>query len=115
MALLAVILCVNLTACSDDDDEDGDKIWTLVELVGTKWHGTDPDGYIVDVTVKTASTVEVAVSGYGYEGTSTHSFSYDETSGTFTFVYDGVDCAGRIRGNSMSVSLDGYTMNLTRR
>lgn len=113
MALLAVILCVNTTACSDDNDENS-SIPTLVDLVGSVWSGTDPEGYNVEVTIESATTISVAVSGNGYEGESTHTFTYDEETGIARFTYDGVDCVASISGNSMTVNMGEYKMNMKR-
>ncbi len=113
MALVAMVLCVGLASCSDDD-EDGDTIPTLTELVGSVWNGTTPDGYNVKVTIESATTVNVVVSGNGYNDDSTHNYNYDEKAGTVTFEYDGVDCVGSIRRNSMVINLGEYKIKFKR-
>lgn len=57
MALIAMVLCVGLASCSDDD-EDGDKIYTNEELVGTSWRGTFEGA---SITVKFESVTNVSI------------------------------------------------------
>ena len=48
MDLLAVFVCVNFAACSDDDGTPQ----PLADLVGTVWAGTNPfTGYGVEVSI----------------------------------------------------------------
>lgn len=58
MALLAVFVCVNFAACSDDDDTPQ----PLADLVGTVWAGTSPfTGYGVEVSISGGSKCVVTV------------------------------------------------------
>ncbi len=113
MALLAVVLCFNLASCSDDDDDDN-SIPTLTELVGSVWEGSTDNGFNVEVTIETATQVRVVVTGKGVNDDSTHSFTYDEETGTARFQYDGTDCVASIKGNSMTVNLGTFKANLRR-
>ena len=112
MALLAVVLCVNFAACSDDDEDAA----LPSSLAGTEWTGTDPYGYVVNVTVG-ATTCEIDVNkpdGSDYY-TRTGSYTYDPSTGSITAEYDGDIIKAQLKGNTITVHYDDYVFTLKKR
>ena len=115
MALLAVVLCVNLAACSDDDDEPQ----TPTNLIGSVWVGTNPNtGFEVEVSIKNDTKCVVSV----YKPNSTDlydqeecAYLYSETTGAFSCVYDGYTITGKIEGNRMELTDKYGTYTLTKK
>lgn len=111
MALLAIVLCVNFSACSDDDEDSLPS-----SIAGTEWTGNDPYGYIINVTVGT-STCEIEVNkpdGSNYY-TGTSSYTYDPSTGWITAEYGSTPIRGQVKGNTMTVSYDDYTITLKKK
>lgn len=111
MALLAVVLCVNFAACSDDDEDSLPS-----SIAGTEWTGTDPYDYVINVTVGT-STCEIEVNkpdGSNYY-TGTSSYTYDPSTGWITAEYGSTPIRGQIKGDTMTVSYDDYTIILKKK
>ena len=115
MALLAVFVCVNFAACSDDDDAPQ----PLADLVGTVWAGTSPfTGYGVEVSVGGGSKCVVKV----YKPNSSEvydreecGYTYDESTGAFTCGYSGYTITGWVSGNTMTFTDEYGTYTLTRK
>ena len=115
MALLAVVLCVNFAACSDDDDEPQ----TPSNLIGTVWVGTNPNtGFEVEVNIKNDTKCVVTV----YKPNSTDlydqeecAYLYSETTGAFSCEYDGYTITGKIEGNRMELTDKYGTYTLTKK
>ena len=115
MALLAVVLCVNFAACSDDDDEPQ----TPSNLIGTAWVGTNPNtGFEVEVSIKNDTKCVVTV----YKPNSTDlydqeecAYLYSETTGAFSCEYDGYTITGKIEGNRMELTDKYGTYTLTKK
>ena len=115
MALLAVVLCVNFAACSDDDDEPQ----TPSNLIGTVWVGTNPNtGFEVEVSIKNDTKCVVTV----YKPNSTVlydqeecAYLYSETTGAFSCEYDGYTITGKIEGNRMELTDKYGTYTLTKK
>ena len=115
MALLAVVLCVNFAACSDDDDEPQ----TPSNLIGTVWVGTNPNtGFEVEVSIKNDTKCVVTV----YKPNSTDlydqeecAYLYSETTGAFSCEYDGYTITGKIEGNRMELTDKYGTYTLTKK
>lgn len=115
MALLAVVLCVNFAACSDDDDEPQ----TPSNLIGTVWIGTNPNtGFEVEVSIKNDTKCIVSV----YKPNSTDlydqeecAYLYSETTGAFSCEYDGYTITGKIDGNRMELTDKYGTYTLTKK
>lgn len=104
MALLALVLCVNFTACSDDDDEPE----TVTDLIGTTWSGTNPyTDFGVEVYIKDGSKCVITV--YRPDSKDVYdkeecSYVYDETTGVFSCRYDSYTITGKVEGNSMTLT-----------
>lgn len=104
MALLTIVMCINLTACSDDDDGPG----TPADLIGTVWTGTNPHtGFEVEVSIKNDSKCVITI----YRPNSTDlydqeecAYLYSETTGVFSCEYDHFTITGQIKGNSMKLT-----------
>lgn len=115
MALLAVVLCVNFAACSDDDDEPQ----TPSNLIGTVWVGTNPNtGFEVEISIKNDTKCVVTV----YKPNSTDlydqeecAYLYSETTGAFSCEYDGYTITGKIEGNRMELTDKYGTYTLTKK
>lgn len=115
MALLAIVLCVNFAACSDDDDEPQ----TPSNLIGTVWIGTNPNtGFEVEVSIKNDTKCIVSV----YKPNSTDlydqeecAYLYSETTGAFSCEYDGYTITGKIDGNRMELTDKYGTYTLTKK
>lgn len=115
MALLAVVLCVNFAACSDDDDEPQ----TPSNLIGTVWVGTNPNtGFEVEVSIKNDTKCIVSV----YKPNSTDLYDQEEcaylysvTTGAFSCEYDGYTITGKIEGNRMELTDKYGTYTLTKK
>ena len=115
MALLAVVLCVNFAACSDDDDEPQ----TPSNLIGTVWVGTNPNtGFEVEVSIKNDTKCVVTV----YKPNSTDlydqeecAYLYSETTSAFSCEYDGYTITGKIEGNRMELTDKYGTYTLTKK
>ena len=115
MALLAVVLCVNFAACSDDDDEPQ----TPSNHIGTVWVGTNPNtGFEVEVSIKNDTKCVVTV----YKPNSTDlydqeecAYLYSETTGAFSCEYDGYTITGKIEGNRMELTDKYGTYTLTKK
>lgn len=113
MALLAVVMCVNFIACSDDDDDNNSL---PNSLAGTEWTGTDPYDYIINVTVGT-STCKIDVKapdGSDYY-TDTSSYTYDPSTGWVTAEYGSTPVSGQVKGNTITVSYEDYTITLRKK
>lgn len=114
MALLAVVLCVNFVACSDDDEPQ-----TTANLIGTVWVGTNPNTrFEVEVNIKNDSKCVITV----YEPNSTDlydqeecAYLYSETTSTFSCEYDGFTITGKIEGNTMKFTDKYGTYTLTKK
>lgn len=114
MALLAVVLCVNFTACSDDDEPQ-----TTSNLIGTVWAGTNPHtGFGVEVSIKNGTKCVITV----YEPNSTDlydqeecSYLYSEATGAFSCEYDSFTITGKIEGNTMKLTDKYGTYTLTKK
>lgn len=111
MTLLATILSMNFIACSDDK-----KTPFPNSIAGTKWSGTDPYDYIIDVVFGT-STCKIKVqkpdgSDY-YDGTS--SYTYDPSTGWITAEYGSTQVDGQVKDNIMTVDYDDYTITLKKK
>lgn len=114
MALLAVVLCVNFAACSDDDEPQ-----TTSNLIGTVWVGTNPNtGFEVEVNIKNDSKCVITV----YEPNSTElydqeecAYLYSETTGVFSCEYDGFKITGQIEGSTMKLTDKYGTYTLTKK
>ena len=115
MALLAVVLCVNFAACSDDDDEPQ----TPSNLIGTVWVGTNPNtGFEVEVSIK--NDTKCIVSVYRPNSTDLYdqeecAYLYSETTGAFSCEYDGYTITGKIDGNRMELTDKYGTYTLTKK
>lgn len=115
MALLAVVLCMNFAACSDDDDEPQ----TPSNLIGTVWVGTNPNtGFEVEVSIKNDTKCIVSV----YKPNSTDLYDQEEcaylysvTTGAFSCEYDGYTITGKIEGNRMELTDKYGTYTLTKK
>ena len=115
MALLAIVLCVNFAACSDDDDEPQ----TPSNLIGTVWVGTNPNtGFEVEVSIK--NDTKCIVSVYRPNSTDLYdqeecAYLYSETTGAFSCEYDGYTITGKIEGNRMELTDKYGTYTLTKK
>lgn len=115
MALLAIVLCVNFAACSDDDDEPQ----TPSNLIGTVWVGTNPNtGFEVEVSIK--NDTKCIVSVYRPNSTDLYdqeecAYLYSETTGAFSCEYDGYTITGKIDGNRMELTDKYSTYTLTKK
>ena len=115
MALLAIVLCVNFAACSDDDDEPQ----TPSNLIGTVWVGTNPNtGFEVEVSIK--NDTKCLVSVYRPNSTDLYdqeecAYLYSETTGAFSCEYDGYTITGKIEGNRMELTDKYGTYTLTKK
>lgn len=111
MALLAVIMCVNFAACSDDNDDSLPS-----SIAGTEWSGKDPYDYIINVTIGTSTCkIEVKMpdgSDY-YSGTS--SYTYDPSTGWITAEYGSTQVSGQVKGDTMIIDYDDYTITLKKK
>lgn len=120
--LFAIILCVGISACSDDDDEDT-SIPSAVSLIGTDWAGVN--GVQCDVKVHIGNSSSCMVTVYYPNSTSVYNrqecaYTYNETTGRFVIIYsDGneyknYEMQGYIKGNTLTVS-DKYSTYTLRR
>ena len=60
--LMMVVLCLNFSACGDDDDKgDPSNYLTAEELVNTTWTGSNAkqDAYVIKLTSKTDLTLNI--------------------------------------------------------
>jgi uncharacterized lipoprotein YehR (DUF1307 family) len=60
--LMMVVLCLNFSACGDDDDKDApSNYFTAEELVNTTWVGSNAkqDAYVIKLTSKTDLTLNI--------------------------------------------------------
>lgn len=111
---MAVVLCVGLAACSDDDDEQ-----TVSDLIGTVWVGTNPNtGFEVEVSIKDESKCVITV----YRPGSTDlydqeecAYLYSEATGAFSCEYDSFTITGKISGNTMRLTDKYGTYTLTKK
>lgn len=113
MALLAMILCVNFAACSDDDEPQATS-----KFIGTVWRGTNPiTEFVVEVSV--TSNTKCIVTAYQPDGTTLYdrqecAYIYKETTGEFSCAYDGYTITGKIEGNTMELTDKFGTYTLTK-
>ena len=113
MALIAMVLCVGLASCSDDD-EDGDKIYTNEELVGTSWRGTF-EGASITVKFESVTNVSIRAEFEGQMVSYDSSYTYDKTTGEFETTYGVDELTGRIKGKTMTFVLWDKKGTLTKR
>ena len=114
MALVAMVLCVGLASCSDDDEEDGDKIYTNEELVGTSWRGTF-EGASITVKFESVTNVSIRAEFEGQTVSYDSNYTYDETTGEFETTYGVDELTGRIKGKTMTFVLWDKKGTLTKR
>ena len=82
MALIAVLMYVNFSSCSSDDDEDGTK--TYAELIIGTWNLVDED-YNGSLTFRTDGT------GTATEDSWSDPFTWKLSNSTITFTMDNED------------------------
>lgn len=114
MALVAMVLCVGIASCSDDDDEDNDKIPTKSELLDTSWRGTF-EGASVTVTFKSATELDIVAVFDGQTQNFTSNYTYDEITGEFATTYGVDNLTGYIKGKTITFTLWGKTGTLKKR
>ncbi len=114
MALFAMVLCVGIASCSDDDDEDSDKIPTNAELVNTSWRGTF-DGASVTVTFESTTELDIVAVFDGQTEHFTSTYTYDEVTGEFATTYGVDNITGYIKGNTITYTLWGETGTLKKK
>lgn len=115
--LLMVVLCLNFAACSDDD-ENPSSYPTADELVGTTWAGKneDKDAYEIKITSKTDLVLNItSESGEKYVDNETLKYQYDAEDGQFSSNYDGMSITGSITKTTMSFTIEGEKITLTKK
>lgn len=118
--LMMVVLCLNFSACgNDDDDKDNPSTYfTAEELVNTTWTGSNAkqDAYVIKPTSKTDLTLKItSKSGTVYVDNAALKYEYNAENGNFTSNYDGASIAGQITKTSMTFSLDGEKITLNKK
>ena len=116
--LLMVVLCLNFAACSDDDDNNPSPYPTAEELVGTTWSGTnaDNDVYEIKLTSTTLLTLNItSEDGEKYVDNETLKYEYNAENGKFSSNYEGQTISGDITKTSMSFTLQGEKITLTKK
>ena len=123
MAALAIMLCVNLVACSDDDDDN--KNSSSAVLAGTTWKVIESDDYYgsgVIFTFTKSGKVFTNNLGWEEEGSNTYSLKGDYlkidfhgddyTAGTIfidgnklTYVYSWYDSDGEWGGEETNTTI----------
>ncbi len=105
MAIVAVMMCVNFAACSDDDDEDTPNN----PLIGT-WQETDDKNDYIIWTFKTDGTgVEEGFYQGDFEDPASFTYTYDNKTSILVINYDAY--AGEdFETDSYDVTINGNTM-----
>ncbi len=116
LAFVAIFACVGIVACSSDDNNDGQQ--ELTDLIGTTWQGTNTaNRYSYTITIKNATTYNfkiVAPDGSMYEDKD-WTYTYDAESGVIDAQYRNKTHVGVIKGNTITMNIDGVTVTLTRK
>jgi len=118
--LMMVVLCLNFSACgNDDDDKDAPSTYfTAEELVNTTWTGSNAkqDAYEIKLTSKTDLTLKItSKSGTVYVDNAVLKYEYNAENGNFTSSYEGASIAGKITKTSMTFSLEGEKITLNKK
>ena len=103
MAVIAVIMSVNFTACSDDDEDEA----VANPLIGT-WQETDDDNYLLWTFKADGTGTEQEY----YQGNldEPYSFTYTYDSKTSILVINYGEHAGEDEIDSYDVTIYGSTM-----
>lgn len=117
--LLMVVLCLNFAACSDDDDDNNPSPYpTAEELVGTTWGGTnaDKDVYEIKLTSTTDLTLNItSEDGEKYVDNAALKYEYNAENGKFSTGYEGMAISGEITKTSMTFTIEGEKITLTKK
>lgn len=118
--LMMVVLCLNFSACGDDDDDKDtpSNYLTAEELVNTTWTGSNAkqDAYVIKLTSKTDLTLNItSKSGTIYVDNAALKYEYNAENGNFTSSYEGASIKGQITKTSMTFSLDGEKITLNKK
>ena len=117
--LMMVVLCLNFSACGDDDDKDApSNYFTAEELVNTTWVGSNAkqDAYVIKLTSKTDLTLNITnKSGTVYVDNAALKYEYNAENGSFTSSYEGTSITGKITKTSMTFSLEGEKITLNKK
>ncbi len=117
LAFVAIFACIGIAACSSSDDNNSGQ-QELSGLIGTTWQGTNTaNRYSYTITIKNATTYNfkiVAPDGSMYEDKD-WTYTYDAESGVIDAQYRNKTYVGVIKGNIMTVTVDGTTVTLTRK
>lgn len=117
--LMMVVLCLNFSACGDDDDKDApSNYFTVEELVNTTWVGSNvkQDAYVIKLTSKTDLTLNItSKSGTVYVDNAALKYEYNAENGSFTSSYEGTSITGKITKTSMTFSLEGEKITLNKK
>ncbi len=116
MALVAIFACAGIAACSSDDNNNDRQ--ELTDLIGTTWQGTNTaNRYYYIITIKDTKTYNfkiVAPNGSTYEDKD-WTYTYNAESRTINAQYRGNTYVGTIKGNTMTMIIDGVTVTLARK
>jgi|Cm827metagenome_2_1110796.scaffolds.fasta_scaffold14467_1 uncharacterized lipoprotein YehR (DUF1307 family) len=85
MALIAIVMCVNFTSCSDDDNEDSN----VSKLIGT-WYEVNSEEEQICFTFNSDGSAYTWVNTYG-EPQEKYKISWSATETQITIVYGGKD------------------------
>lgn len=118
--LMMVVLCLNFSACGDDDDDKDNpsNYLTAEELVNTIWTGSNvkQDAYVIKLTSKTDLTLNItSKSGTVYVDNAALKYEYNAENGNFTSSYEGASIKGQITKTSMTFSLEGEKITLNKK
>lgn len=112
MALMAIVLCLSVSACSDDDDEANTDV-----LTGTVWVGAETNSnlsYKLKIVNETECQLFIyAPSGELIEETSLE-YIYDKQTGRIETVYYDEPVSGIISGRTLTFTIQGMTIILYR-
>lgn len=95
MALLAIVMCINFTACEQEEEP-----WEPADAIDCEFYGTNPEGYGVSIYIETETKCLVSI--YSPNSTSLVDcelcdYQYNKETFTFTCTYNGNLMTGKLR------------------
>ena len=119
MALMAIMMCFSITACSSDDESASQTN----SLVGTEWKGKNGNNYMVVVKITSGNQCSITV--YYPNSTKVYNskvctYVYNDSTGHSILnysddkYYDDYAMQGYIKGNSLTVTDKYSTYTLTK-